>query len=448
MAQIVETQYGKIRGVQRKHCILYKGVPYAKPPVGNLRWRAPQPQEPWSGILEADQFPAKAIQGEQNEGFYGKEFYCMKDFQVTDSEDCLYLNIWVPKQKTCAPLPVAMWIHGGAFMSGYGSEPEFDGEAFALKGVILVTVQYRLGVLGFLALDELAKEDPYGSTGNYGILDQIAALKWIHENISAFDGDPNRITVMGQSAGAMSVQALVSSPVTEHLIAGAIIQSGASYGKGIFSGLTLEKALLIGNTIRENIEKNTQADTLEKLKKLPPDLLISYGNMAFAELIKQGIVELPFGPVVDGYVLSNDYYSAVEHNQIKKIPYLLGSNLDDIMTEQGQKSVFYEGTKLFADKLIEIQKNAPYLYYFTRRMPGDDAGAFHSAELWYMFGTLNRCWRPITVEDKKLSEKMVQYWCEFIKTGNPNKEGMDEWKPYDGNETSIQVFNITLSDSK
>lgn len=442
MKKIIQTKYGKICGVPTEKFTVYKGVPFAKPPVGELRWRAPQSLAPWEGVLEADHFPAKAIQGEQNEGFYGKEFYCIDEFKVPVSEDCLYLNIWVPEHQEGEKLPVAMWIHGGAFMSGSGSEPEFDGEAFAKQGVILVTVQYRLGIMGFLALPELAEEDENHSTGNYGMQDQIAALKWIHENITDFGGNPNQIIVMGQSAGAMSVQALVSSPVTENLIAGAIIQSGASYEKGLSSGISLERAYEVGETIRKKASELAHIDTIEGLRTLPADMLMGCSAMAFAELVQSWGMQLPFGPTIDGYVLKENYNKVVDENQIKKIPYLMGCNLDDMMVEPGQKGLFYEGTCLLGDKLIEKQNYHPYLYYFTRKLPGDEAGAFHSAELWYMFGTLDRCWRPLTEADQELSRRMVQYWCNFIKWGDPNAKNLPEWNAYDGTEASIQMLDI------
>lgn len=446
MTKVIETRYGRIRGVQKDNYTVYKGVPFAKPPVGELRWRAPQPLDPWKGVLEADHFPAKAIQGEQNEGFYGKEFYCMDEFQVPISEDCLYLNIWVPEHEDGAMLPVAMWIHGGAFMNGYGSEPEFDGAAFVNQGVILITVQYRVGIMGFLALKELTEEDPNHCTGNYGMLDQIVALQWIHENICDFGGNPDQITVMGQSAGAISVQALVSSTLTENLISGAILQSGASYKQGICSGLKLESAYLIGNKILEKVKLISQVSTLDELRYISTDDLMECAASAVAELMRSGFVQLPFEPVIDGYVLKHDYNMIVNQNKIKQIPYLMGSNLDDMMVEPGQKGVFYEGAKHLADKLIEVQENHPYLYYFTRQLPGDEAGAFHSAELWYMFGTLDRSWRPLTKADQELSQRMVQYWCSFIKSGNPNAEGLERWNIYDGEEASILELNITSLD--
>lgn len=210
----VKTKYGQIQGVERPGCTLFKGIPYAKPPVGRLRFEAPQEPEAWESCRMVDQWPNRAMQEPQTEGFYGKEFYSDGAYYTDEcSEDCLYLNIWTGAVSAEEKLPVAVWIHGGGYTVGYSWEPEFDGEAWAEKGVILVTVGYRLGVFGFLAHPELSKASERGISGNYGILDQIAALKWVHENIGVFGGDPDNVTVSGQSAGAMSVQTLASSPL-------------------------------------------------------------------------------------------------------------------------------------------------------------------------------------------------------------------------------------------
>ena len=204
MSTVVTTRKGKIKGCAENGCLVFKGIPYAKPPVGELRWRAPQETESWEGTYEAVRFSDKAVQGDQNVGFYGKEFYADPAYDVGISEDCLYLNIWAPEEAVGedakAGLPVAFWIHGGAFMSGYGSEQEFDGAAYAKRGVILVTINYRLNIYGFLAHPWLSKESDKGVSGNYGILDQIAALKWVFENIEAFGGEPGNITIFGQSS--------------------------------------------------------------------------------------------------------------------------------------------------------------------------------------------------------------------------------------------------------
>ena len=223
---------GQITGVETDNpeVLIYKGIPYAAPPVGDLRWREPQPVIPWSGVKTCDTFGAAAPQKLTDPGsFYDKEFYAQSPH--VKNEDCLYLNVWTPAAgKVKAGLPVAMWIHGGAYRNGFGHEDEFDGVAWAEHGVILVTINYRLGILGFLSHPELTAESPNNFSGNYGILDQIAALKWIKANIAQFGGNPDNVTVFGQSAGAGSVQTLVASPLTKGLIHRAIIQSGGGIG--------------------------------------------------------------------------------------------------------------------------------------------------------------------------------------------------------------------------
>lgn len=449
MKNIIKTKYGWVSGIQKDGYILYKGIPFAKAPIGELRWKAPQPPEAWEGIYEADHFPPKAIQKNQKEGFYGKEFYSAEEFDVPISEDCLYLNIWVPEHDPKEKLPTAVWIHGGAFMAGYGSEPEFDGEAYVRQGIIFITVQYRLGIFGFLALEELRKEDEHGSTGNYGILDQIAALKWTYDNIDAFGGDPENITIMGQSAGAMSVQTLVSSQLTEPYISKAVMQSGGSYRKGLHSDKTVERACEFGKHVVDKLSGNAEKMTLEELRKLSAEQISNASAVVLEENIAKGKMELPYCPVIDGYVLKERYYETVEQGHLRKIEYLIGSNRNDIMItqemeEKGEKVILYDGVKLLGDKLQELQKQKTYLYYFTRQLPGDKQGAFHSAELWYMFGTLERCWRPMNESDYKLSRRMVQYWGNFIKTGNPNSQELPQWKPYTGDEEEILILDADV----
>lgn len=314
-------------------------------------------------------------------------------------------------------------------MGGCGGEKEFDGKRFCEKKVILVTVNYRLNLFGFLAHPWLTEESPHHVSGNYGILDQIAALRWVRENISAFGGDPENITVMGQSAGAMSVQTLVSSPLTENWISKAILQSGGGYQNGMNEDVSLQEAEKLGAIFVEE----TGATSLKELRSQTPEqLYAAFGS--FMEKISKLHSGLPMLPVVDGYVLPEGYNAQVENGTVKKIPYLLGSNLDDIFvspeeTAAGQKSKLYQGCVAWSQKLESAGFPPAYVYFFTRRLPGDDAGAFHSAELWYMFGTLERCWRPFTEHDYRLSEAMVSYWANFIRSGNPNGEGLPQWKP-------------------
>lgn len=442
MNVVVETRKGKIRGTVRNGYTIFKGIPYAKPPVGELRWKAPQEMEAWDGIYEADHFACKAVQESGNDKFYDKEFYGYPDYEVPCSEDCLYLNIWIPGECRAKKLPVAFWIHGGAFMGGFGSEMEFDGEAYARRNVILVTINYRLNVFGFLAHPWLNAENRRGISGNYGIMDQIAALKWVYENIEAFGGDSGNITLFGQSAGAMSVQTLISSELTLNMAARAIMQSGGSYQMGLHRDLPLSEAVSYG----EKFVELTGAEDLAGLRAMPVgELERAMGHM-MKDMMSAG-EGLVFIPNIDGYVLEQGYYDTVDRRKIKNIPYLLGSNKNDIMVtrediEAGKMSALYQGCMAFSHRMDELQNNPSYVYYFTRQLPGDDAGAFHSAELWYMFGTLDRCWRPLTAADQELSDRMLDYWTNFMKNGDPNGEGMPKWSTCSREHPFIMEFDI------
>lgn len=443
MDNVVVTGKGRSRGVEKDGYVVFKGIPYAKPPVGELRWKAPEEKEAWDGIYEADRFSGRGVQdGERCVGFYDKEFYGNPEYDVPDSEDCLYLNIWMPEHGEGGKLPVAFWIHGGAFLGGYGSEMEFDGEAYAKRGVILVTFNYRLNVFGFLAHPWLSAENGQGISGNYGILDQIAALKWVYENIEAFGGDRGNITVMGQSAGAMSVQTLVSSELVGNMAAKAILQSGGSYGNGLHRDMPLKEAFTYG----ESFVRYTGAKDLKELRAMPAKELMEPLRRMLEETAASGL-GLVFIPNIDGYVLKQGYYDTIDRKKILDIPYMLGSNKDDIMMtdedrKAGRKGMLYEGCMAFSHKMEELYGRPSYVYYFTRQLPGDSAGAFHSAELWYMFGTFGRCWRPLTEADACLSVRMLDYWTNFMKKGNPNGEGLPEWKACSREEPFIMKFDV------
>ena len=270
---MVETKYGKIEGVDHGWYTAYLGVPYAKAPVGELRWKAPEAPDQYDGVLKAVEFQAKNWQREGSTPPWDKDFYDDPAFSRKLSEDCLYLNIWAPKN--AEKCPVAFWIHGGAFMGGSGGEKEFDGTAYARRGVIFVSIQYRLGIFGFLAHPWLTEEA--GTSGNYGMLDQIAALKWVYENIAAFGGDPDNITVFGQSAGAMSTQTLIESPLTKNMIAKAILQSGGSYGIGLHSDRTLKEAEGYGEILSEVLGAASLAEmrakTAEEIQEVAKEIL-------------------------------------------------------------------------------------------------------------------------------------------------------------------------------
>ena len=258
---------GRIEGVMDEEGVaVYKGIPYAAPPVGDLRWKQPQPVQPWQGVRRCDKWGDASLQGGQEKGsFYWKEFY--QDGNPPMSEDCLYLNVWTPAAgQTDADLPVMFWIHGGAFQNGFGHEIEFDGDAMAKKGVVLVTINYRLGMCGFLAHPLLTAENDGKGSGNYGLFDQLAALKWVKKNIASFGGNPDNVTVFGQSAGAGSVQALISSPLAKGYIQRAIIQSGGGLG-GIISTKSLADAEKPGKAMWDA----SGMTTLEQMRACPAD---------------------------------------------------------------------------------------------------------------------------------------------------------------------------------
>jgi len=424
---VLTIEGGRIQGVQTQTggVVVYKGVPYASPPTGSLRWREPQPVALWEGIKIADKFSPAAIQNDQVPGsFYHKEFFA--DGDPERSEDCLYLNIWTPSAgKPDKKLPVAMWIHGGAYTQGFGHEIEFDGEQWAKRGVILVTINYRLGIYGFLAHPLLSAESTHNVSGNYGIFDQLAAIKWIHRNVSNFGGDPDNLMIFGQSAGAGSVQALVASPLADGLISKAIIQSG-----GGLRGLGLGGAL-------DNAEESGKAffdaaglTTLEQMRAATVEEIRTIQAEAAAE--RRGART---SPVADGYLSTGGFSDIVVAGKLPKIPYMIGYTANDMGNMK-------ESIADFSLKLEELGRSGAYCYLFARPLPGDDAGAFHSSELWYIFGTLGRAWRPFVEADHKLSEKMIDYWTNFAKHGDPNGSGLPEWKPYTSRDSEFMVFDI------
>lgn len=444
--KVVQTKYGALGGVEKGNYSTFFGVPYAQPPVGELRWQPPQPLRPWEGVKDASEFSFRGwqmVQTEPEEGKginYPREFYSNPDFMPEMNEDCLYLNIWVPENAQGRSLSVAFWIHGGAFINGFGSELEFDGEAFTKNDVILVTINYRLGAFGFLCHPELSDTD--GLSGNYGILDQIAALKWVHENISAFGGDPDKITIFGQSAGSMSVQTLLSSPLTKGLISGAILQSAGGYNSGVNRDVLLKDAEEIGILFGEKCGVKTK----EELYALSPEEIMQAVGPMMEEGFKRGF-GLPFLPVIDGKVLTKGYNKAIEDGDIPDIPYMIGSCGDDMdvtpeMRESGQRGNIYNGCVNWSLKNAELGRKPSYVYCFDRRLPGSNDGAFHSAELWYVFGTVDRCWRPMEDGDYKLSELVNTAWCNFVKSGNPNGKIVSDWLPCSKDNSYVQIFDV------
>ena len=441
---VLEIEGGKVQGVESsvKGVYIYKGIPFAAPPVGDLRWKEPQPVVPWEGVRMADTFSAGAMQVKHDSSNpWTSEFYWEDpDF----SEDCLYLNVWTPAPgKPGKKLPVAMWIHGGAYTAGWGFEPEFDGKVWAEKGVVLVTINYRLGIFGFLNHPFLVEESPNRVSGNYGILDQIAALKWVHANIAAFGGDPENVTILGQSAGAGSVKTLVSSPLTGDLIRRAIIQSGGGVNvrpggaPASPAGSMMES---VGNAWKEVFDW-AGYDTLEKMRAASTEEIFGLAARYVAETGNR--VQLPTRPVVDGYVSTESFDAAAQEGRIKDIPYMIGYTRDDM---GGNPE---EGIRRFCE-LRNTAGQPVYAYQFARALPDDEAGshdmkgAFHSSELWYMFKSLDRGDRPFTEADWALAEHVVSCWTNFAKTGDP---GLG-WKAYTPDAPEFMVFDLSEDGAK
>ena len=434
---MVQTKYGRIEGVDCGSHLEYRGIPYAKAPVGELRWRAPQPPEPFNGTYQATRFPCKAMQKTNAVPPYDKDFYDDPAYLRPVSEDCLYLNIWAPKG--ASGCPVALWIHGGAFLHGSSSEKEFDGAAYCRRGIVFVSIQYRCNVFGYLAHPWLSAES--GVSGNYGALDQLAALRWVYENIAAFGGDPDNITLFGQSAGAMSVQTLVCSPLAVGMVKKAILQSGGGYGLSLLRDIPLQEQEGYGELFAEVLG----AHSLAELRARPAEeLLAATGPFFERAMPKAGGLFLT--PVIDGHLLTGGYQELMDAGKLLDIPYLLGSTKNDILVPPQaagrEESPLHRGCIAFSRKLEELGRAPAYVYYFQRELPGDDLGAWHSSELWYMMGTLDRCWRPWTPEDYALSERMLDYWANFMKTGDPNGGGLPDWRPCAKAEPFVQEFDI------
>ena len=432
---VLTIEGGQVQGVQTETpgVTVYRGIPFAAPPVGDLRWKEPQPVVPWEGVKTADAWGHPAWQTSHTPGGYTPEFFFDGDPEF--SEDCLYLNVWTPAAgKPGAKLPVTLWIHGGGYTAGWGFEPEMDGEEWAKHGGVLVTFNYRLGVFGFMTHPALSAESPHGVSGNYGMLDQIAALKWVKANIAQFGGDPDRVTIMGQSAGAMSVQTLITSPLSKDLIAGAIIQSGGGISDApTLGGMPLKESEEAGKALMDW----GGYDTLEKMRAASPEELMSLGTRYMMETRQW--VRAGSSPVVDGYAYPETFQQAALAGRIANVPYMMGSTLDDM-------GVLAQGVDRFC---LEREKAGipAFAYQFARRLPTDGRenvlqGAFHSSELWYMFKSLRFCWRPFIQGDYDLAEQMITCWTNFAACGNPNGPKGGDWKPFTQANQEYMVFRL------
>ena len=423
---VVQVEGGMIQGVpsSASEVIVFRGIPYAAPPIGDLRWKRPQPVMKWKGVKVADTFSNICWQPGNAVGtFYGNEFYWKEN--TVQSEDCLYLNIWAPADAVGNPaskLPVAFWVHGGAYFNGYGHEITMDGDAWAKRGVILVTINYRLGIFGFLAHPKLSAENPDGTSGNYGTYDQVAALKWVHNHIAQFGGDPDNITVLGQSAGAASIKNLVSSPLSKGLIKNAIIQSGGGIGSFGSSDSGQKQAETTGKAFMDKFGYNS----LKSMRAVPAERLL--------EIFKAEGMNL-FRPHIDGILLTESFDDAARNQHLADANYMIGCTLDDIrpMGKQIDEFCFLRDS---------LDHRPAYQYLFARKLPGTHDGAFHSAELWFMFHTLDRSWRPMTEADYRLADEVMDSWTNFVKYGNPNQPSKMAWAPFTLANPYVKTFNV------
>jgi para-nitrobenzyl esterase len=473
----------------------FKGVPFARPPVGELRWKPPQPPENWDGVRNARQFGPRAMQ----RPIFGDMAFRSDGM----GEDCLYLNVWTPAKSGKERLPVLVYFYGGGFQAGDGSEGRYDGESMAQRGIVAVTVNYRLGVFGFLAHPELTKESPHHASGNYGLLDQAAALQWVHENISAFGGNPKQVTIAGESAGSISVSAQMVSPLSKHLFACAIGESGSLLGT--LSPVPLREAEQVGL----KFATSSGVNSLAELRAMPADKVLEATG-------KQGAPW--FGLTIDGYFLPKDPAAVFATGEQARVPLLVGWNSEEMNYravlgrdeptlenfenalkrlypdnwEQALKvykpanaaDVIPVATDLAGDRFIafstwkwaDLQSNTGgkpvYRYYYahprppmrpemgnataglaggvTRNSrnnppPPPPAGAVHSAEIEYAMGNLTKntvyAW---TTDDFKVSETMESYFANFIKNGNPNGKGLLKWPAIKKND-AVRFMRIDVT---
>ena len=425
MRYLVNTPCGPVQGVPGKvpGTAAYKGIRYAA--AG--RWEYPKQVTHWDGVYDAARYGScsyqpRAFYNEEEvpeKAFYYNEF--RKGETYTYSEDCLFLNVFTPEDaKEGDKLPVLVYIHGGGFTGGCGHEKHFDGPVWPAKGIIGVTLNYRLGPMGFLCLPELAEEA--GHTGNYGLYDQLTALRWVRDNIASFGGDPEHITIMGQSAGAASVQLLCQSPLADGLFSQAVMSSGCGLGS-MMGKNTPEKNYAFWRAVMERCG----CGTLSEFRAVEPETLFSVWKAAKKELKGGAMAAMP---VTDGLFCP-------EKPTPKKIPYLCGSTSEDVMPP-----ILYT----MGRDWCAAQGVPSYAWFFDRRLPGDDCGAWHSSDLWYWFGTLPNCWRPLEEKDHALSRQMTDYLCNFVKTGNPNGAGLPTW--YCAKESGKEVLHLGEGDTR
>ena len=471
----INTSCGIVQGTyhKKKDLNIFLGVPYAKPPVEELRWKAPQTLEPWEGIKETKYFGPSAVQ----ENVFGDMVYRSNG----RSEDCLYLNIWTPDVDPDKKMAVLVYFYGGGFVAGDGSEPRYDGAALAQQGIITVTVNYRLNIFGFLAHPELSEESAYNASGNYGLLDQNAAIKWVYENIANFGGDPERISIGGESAGSISVSAQMSSPLSKHMLAGAIGESGAAINPAL-PPVSLNEAEKVG----EDFVKQT-GYTFQEFRKLPTDSVFKIYNQSG---------RFGFPTVIDDYFLPKSLPEIFRNQEQAQIPLLVGWNSAEMSAEAfmqdsdmtkakytaKMKETFPENferalelypadtdddvrsaaTELASDRFISYStwkwadlhannsEQPVYRYYFKRIKPSPDdnpvntpVGAPHASEIEYFLGNLNSADNAnLSEDDFNISKNIQKYLVNFVKTGNPNDSGLVKWPAVKSSEDKTPVLII------
>lgn len=473
-AATVTVQQGELSGTRENGVDAFLGIPYAEAPVGQYRWKPPRPPAHWQGVRSADKFGASC---QQRVFPNGDILMWTREFNVSGpvSEDCLTLNVWTSKPKPAAKMPVLVWIHGGALTSGSGSVPIYNGSNLAKQGVVVVTINYRLGVYGFLASRALSAESPVGASGNYGLMDQAAALEWIKANIAAFGGDPARVTIAGQSAGAASVHYLIASPLARGLFARAIAESGsglgfpvASHEKGEEIG---EKLAQVADTDLAGLRGMTTEQLDAAVGKLPPGAFGStFGVIEDGLFFPKGTssdantndvpvltgmtrdemsgldpqygkwtvdgwdawVGKQFGPVAARVLAQYNVSTDAEANQASR----------EIKTDQGRASTYF-----WARTRLQSSRQPIYLYVWNHVEPGKDSqrwGAFHTSEVPYVFETLDAApQRPFEQVDRQLAVTMSGYWKNFIASGDPNGPGLPHWPALDTSHPSMLAIAAT-----
>jgi len=460
----VKVKDGVLQGSCDEKVAAFKGIPYAQPPVGDLRWKAPQPPKPWTGVKQVTEFSNSCIQDLQRERLpWTKPFMTQNDM----SEDCLYLNVWAPVNASKEKLPVYFFIHGGGNTEGSGEIPVYDGRNLASHGVVVVNLNYRLGFLGFLAHPELTAESANHASGNYGNMDQIAALRWIQENIAQFGGDPSRVTISGQSGGSADVHLLSASPLAKGLFTGAIAESGSSIPTS--ATLNLAQAEQLGL----DVAKKLAAASIADLRKLPATFFVPGGPAGKPNTL-----------IADGYVLPEDVMTIFAKGKENQVHWITGMQADEgssaatygkIPADEFQKQVearYGELAKrflaLYPANIPDSQKESArdrgavsmylwavataktnkypiYTYYFSEPTPWPDHpefGAFHTSEIPFDQDNLDKANHPYGPREKEVSRIMSQYWVNFFTNGDPNGKGVPAWQPFDPNAPKTEEIGV------